>query len=160
MTVLHYRRANPADLRDLGEAMAAWLTSGNPKASEWEEAPERPDPAATWAAGVWVLPPPPPPPAPDFRGFYDSLLVSSCYSAALTQVMTASSPAPAAALAVLISAIQDALNGRPNPPALQASIWLLLGQISLGAEHLAELQGLLTAAHLDGLLSLEPPPGP
>lgn len=153
---LFFRVADPTDLRDLGDLFAAWQETGNPKASAWQAAPEKPDPGAVWGAGAWIMPPPPPPPGPNFQAFYDSLLVSACYGAALQEVMSASTPAPAAALAVLISAIQDCLNGRPNPPALQASIWLLLGQVTLAPEHLAELQGLLSSAHLDGLVSLSP----
>lgn len=112
--------------------------------------------------GVWVQtwqlqPLPPVVPQPDYRGFYDALLVSATYSAALQQVMSASTPGPAAALAVLISALQDALNGRPNPPALQSAIWLLLGQLTLPPEAATELQGLLDAANLSELYSLTPP---
>jgi hypothetical protein len=115
--------------------------------------------------GVWLQtwqlqPLPPVPPQPDYRGFYDALLVSGTYNAALQQVMSAPSPGPAAALAVLISALQDALNGRPNPPALQSAIWLLLGQLALPPEAAAELQGLLDAANLAELYSLIPPSQP
>ena len=118
--------------------------------------------APTEIDGVWlqtwqVQPLPPVLPQPDYRGFYDALLVSGTYSAALQQVMSAPTPGPAAALAVLISALQDALNGRPNPPALQSAIWLLLGQLALPPEAAAELQGLLDAANLAELYSLTPP---
>lgn len=106
---------------------------------------------------TWQLQPlPPVEPQPDYRGFYDALLISTVYNAALQQVMAAPTPGPAAALAVLISALQDALNGRPNPPALQSAIWLLLGQLSLPPDAAAELQGLLDAANLSDLYSLAP----
>ena len=118
--------------------------------------------APTEMDGVWLQtwqlqPLPPVPPQPDYRGFYDALLVSGTYNAALQQVMAAPTPGPAAALAVLISALQHALNGRPNPPALQSAIWLLLGQLTLPPEAAAELQGLLDAANLAELYSLAPP---
>lgn len=110
-----------------------------------------------WLQTWQVQPLPPVVPKPDYRGFYDALLISTVYNAALQQVMAAPTPGPAAALAVLISALQDALNGRPNPPALQSAIWLLLGQLSLPSEAAAELQGLLDAAYLSDLYSLAPP---
>jgi hypothetical protein len=96
--------------------------------------------------------PPPPPPAPDYQGFYQALLVSSVYGEVLQQDATADL---ARALAVFVSAIQDALNGRVNEPALQGAIWLLLSKLTLQPENLAELQALMVAFHLDQY-SLEP----
>lgn len=156
MSKLYFRVSNPSDVRDLETIFDVWVQNNNPKASSWQEVPEKPDPSAIWANGSWVIPVPPTP-SPDFQSFYDSLLISNCYENALQQVMTSSTPAPAAALAVLISAIQDALNDRPNIPALQASIWLFLSQINLNQQDLFELQGLLAASHLDGILNLSPP---
>jgi hypothetical protein len=155
MTALYFRRSDPADLRDLSHLMPEWQASANPKAADWMLAPARPDPLAEWNAGTWVMPSPQT--EPNYQGFYDALLISAVYNAALEQVMSAATPGPAAALAVLISALQDALNGRPNPPALQSAIWLLLGQLSLPPEAAAELQNLLDAAYLSDLYSLTPP---
>lgn len=108
--------------------------------------------AAQW---IWswelVAIPPPPPPGPDYRGFYEALLVSGVYGAVLQQEATADL---ARALAVFVSAIQDALNGRVNEPALQGAIWLLLSKLALQPENLQELQELMAQFHLQ--YSLEP----
>jgi len=98
-----------------------------------------------------------PPLGPDYEGFYSALLVSACYQAVLAQVLSTTSPAPAGALAVFVSAMQDCLSGRANPDAMQGAIWLLLGQLNLDIAHLTELQTMLTDAHLDRLYSLTPP---
>ena len=112
--------------------------------------------AAEWRWG-WELVaiPPPPVPGPDYQGFYQALLVSGVYAAVLGQDPTAAS---ATALAVFVSAIQDALNGRVNEPALQGAIWLLLSKLTLEPENLAELQGLMVQYRLDGVYSLFPMP--
>jgi hypothetical protein len=98
-----------------------------------------------------------PPPRPDYQGFYSALLVSACYQAVLAEVLSTTSPAPAGALAVFVSAMQDCLSGRANPDAMQGAIWLLLGRLDLDMVHLVELQTMLTDAHLDQLYSLTPP---
>ena len=98
-----------------------------------------------------------PPPGPDYQGFYSALLVSACYQAVLAEVLSTTSPAPAGALAVFVSAMQDCLSGRANPDAMQGAIWLLLGQLHLDMVHVMELQTMLTDAHLDQLYSLTPP---
>ena len=112
--------------------------------------------AAEWRWG-WELVaiPPPPVPGPDYQGFYAALLVSGVYGAVLGQDPTAAS---ATALAVFVSAIQDALNGRVNEAALQGAIWLLLSKLTLEPENLAELQALMVAYYLDGVYSLFPMP--
>jgi len=112
--------------------------------------------AAEWRWG-WELVaiPPPPVPGPDYQGFYQALLVSGVYGAVLGQDPTAAS---AMALAVFVSAIQDALNGRANEGALQGAIWLLLSKLTLQLENLAELQGLMAQYRLDGVYSLFPMP--
>tara|TARA_R110000868_G_scaffold52100_1_gene164838 strand:+ start:2156 stop:2680 length:525 start_codon:yes stop_codon:yes gene_type:complete len=97
------------------------------------------------------------PPGPDYQGFYSALLVSACYQAVLAEVLSATSPAPAGALAVFVSAMQDCLNYRDNPDAMQDAIWLLLGQLHLDMMHVVELQTMLTDARLDQLYSLAPP---
>ena len=98
-----------------------------------------------------------PPPEPDYQGFYSALLVSACYQAVLAEVLSTTSPAPAGALAVFVSAMQDCLSGRANPDAMQGAIWLLLGQLNLDMVHVAELQIMLADAQLDQLYSLTPP---
>jgi hypothetical protein len=97
------------------------------------------------------------PPGPDYQGFYSALLVSACYQAVLAEVLSTTSPAPAGALAVFVSAMQDCLSGRANPAAMQGAIWLLLGQLNLDMVHVVELQAMLIDAHLDQLYSLTPP---
>jgi hypothetical protein len=111
--------------------------------------------ALTYTYG-WVVEPLPPP-LPDYQGFYSALLVSACYQAVLAEVLSTTSPAPAGALAVFVSAMQDCLSGRANPAAMQGAIWLLLGQLNLDMVHVVELQTMLTDAHLDRLYSLTPP---
>jgi hypothetical protein len=98
-----------------------------------------------------------PPPGPDYQGFYSALLVSACYQAVLAEVLSTTSPAPAGALAVFVSAMQDCLSGRANPAAMQGAIWLLLGQLNLDMVHVVELQTMLADARLDQLYSLMPP---
>ena len=119
------------------------------------------DPATqrlAWVDGAYVIEQLPPPPiVPNYQGFYDALLVSEAYNLVLQQVMNANTPGPAAALAVLISALQDALNDRANPNALQSSIWLLLGQLTLPPEAAVELQSLLNDNNLADLYVLTPP---
>lgn len=107
--------------------------------------------AYTYGWSVQILPPP----GPDYQGFYSALLVSACYQAVLAEVLSTTSPAPAGALAVFISAMQDCLSGRANPNAMQIAIWLLLGQLNLDTMYLAELQAMLANTHLDQLYSLE-----
>jgi hypothetical protein len=104
----------------------------------------------------WLVEPLPPP-APDYNAFYAALLVSSVYQAVLAEVLSAVSPAPAGALAVFVSAMQDCLAGRANPAAMQQSIWLLLSQLNPSEENLGELQQMLEDANLDGLYVLTPP---
>lgn len=101
-------------------------------------------------------------PSPDYLGFYSALLTSPCYQAVLQQIMAAPTSGPGTALTVFVSAMQDCLAGRANVPAMQASINLLLGQVTLSEQHQAELQQLLDDAHLGSLYSLLPqesPPG-
>jgi hypothetical protein len=54
----YYYITNPADVRDLGELMAAWLATGNPKANDWAEQPPAPSPDAVWVNGQWEIPEP------------------------------------------------------------------------------------------------------
>lgn len=58
----YYRISNPDDVRDLGNQMAEWSTTSNPKADEWLPQPPQPTPESSWQNGQWIEPPPPPPP--------------------------------------------------------------------------------------------------
>lgn len=110
-------------------------------------------------AGEWhhgwelIAPPPPVPPEPDYVGFYSAMLSSATYSAVLQMPATAEL---ARALAVFVSAIQDAMNYRVNPQAMQGAIWLLLGQMALTDEHVTELTELMATYHLDLTYTLAP----
>jgi hypothetical protein len=57
MPNLYYRTEDPSDLRDLSEAMPAWIEAGNPKAAAWTPAPPKPNDDAVWTNGAWVVPP-------------------------------------------------------------------------------------------------------
>jgi hypothetical protein len=111
------------------------------------------------AAGEWrhgwelIELPPPIEPGPDYVGFYSALLASTTYQAVLQVPATAEL---ARALVVFVSAIQDAMNYRENPKALQGAIWLLLGQIALTDENLAELMELMSVYRLDTVYTLAP----
>jgi hypothetical protein len=52
----YYRITAPADVRDLGEQMTAWLAAGNPKANDWAEQPPALSADAVWGNGQWELP--------------------------------------------------------------------------------------------------------
>jgi hypothetical protein len=55
---LYYRLEDPTDLRDLAEAMPAWIAAGNPKAAAWAPAPPKPSDDAIWNNGQWQSPAP------------------------------------------------------------------------------------------------------
>ena len=110
--------------------------------------------ALEWRHGWELIElPAPPPPQPDYVGFYSALLSSATYSAVLQMPATAEL---ARALAVFVSAIQDAMNYRVNPQAMQGAIWLLLSQVALTDEHVAELTELMATHHLDLTYTLTP----
>jgi hypothetical protein len=52
----YYRITAPADVRDLGEQMTAWLAANNPKANDWAEQPPAPSADAVWGNGQWEIP--------------------------------------------------------------------------------------------------------
>ena len=54
----YYRITDPTDLRDLAEAMPAWIAAGNPKAAAWAPAPPKPSDDAIWNNGQWQTPAP------------------------------------------------------------------------------------------------------
>jgi len=110
--------------------------------------------AMEWRWGWELIEPlPPAPPEPDYVGFYSALLGSTTYQAVLQMPATAEL---ARALAVFVSAIQDAMNYRVNPQAMQGAIWLLLGQVALTEAHVAELTELMAIYHLDLTYTLAP----
>jgi len=90
---------------------------------------------------------------PDYVGFYSALLASNIYAAVISQPKTADS---AFAMAVFVSAIQDAMASRENRPAMQGAIWLLLSQIPLDVAHAVELTSLMNQYHLAGVYQLQP----
>ena len=110
--------------------------------------------ALEWRHGWELIElPPPTGPGPDYVGFYSALLASTTYQDVLQVPATAEL---ARALVVFVSAIQDAMNYRANPQALQGAIWLLLGQVALNDENLAELMELMSVYHLDTIYALAP----
>jgi hypothetical protein len=111
--------------------------------------------AGEWRWGWSVVDlPPPPPPEPNYRAFYDALLASQVYGAVVAT--PGKSGDQAAAMTVFLGAIQDSLGGRENRIALQQAIWLLLSQLQLSAEGLAELLALMDEHRLSGVYSLSP----
>jgi hypothetical protein len=52
----YYRITDPADVRDLGEQMTAWISAGNPKANDWAEQASAPSSDAVWGNGQWEIP--------------------------------------------------------------------------------------------------------
>jgi len=54
----YYYITDPSDVRALGELMAAWIATGNPKANDWAEQPPAPSPDAVWGNGQWGIPEP------------------------------------------------------------------------------------------------------
>lgn len=111
------------------------------------------------ASGEWrwgwelIELPPPAPPQPDYVGFYRALLSSQVYAAVLSLPATAEL---ARAMVVFVSAIQDCMAGRPEPQSMQGAIWLLLGQVTLGDEHVAELAGLMNEHQMNLVYTLQP----
>ena len=137
--VLRIVREQKPDMPEGWDAQQQWsvdLTAG-----EWRQ---------SWEL---IEPPAPAPPQPDYLGFYSALLGSATYEAVIAMPATAEL---ARALAVFVSAIQDAMNYRVNQQAMQGAIWLLLGQVALTDEHVAELTQLMATYHLDLTYSLAP----
>ena len=52
----YYRITDPADVRDLGEQITAWLAANNPKANDWAEQPPAPSTDAVWGNAQWEIP--------------------------------------------------------------------------------------------------------
>ena len=104
-------------------------------------------------AGNTPLPVPVPPTLPDYRGFYDGLLISAAYQKIRTQAMV-SLPLTLAAVE-FTAAMGDAKAGVPNEAALQACI----NNIGAAATNLeqadwAEIGVLLQENNLDSIYTL------
>lgn len=99
-------------------------------------------------------------PQPDYLGFWNATLVSNVYQS-LYGYSTVDLPTNTA-LTAFIAAFQDAKEGRANPGAIQACIYLIMQAAAAGLtpEHLAELQGLMDASNLSGVYTLTPPEAP
>jgi hypothetical protein len=102
-----------------------------------------------------VSKPEPEPPGPDYAGFYDDLIASSVYQsisfkAALFQPLLAASTE-------FIAAFGDAKADRPNPDAIQMTVWKLMYWLNPGETEITAIQAMLAANHLDALYSLEVP---
>jgi hypothetical protein len=113
-------------------AYLAWLAAGN-------EPEPAPDPAT-------------PPPAPDYWAFWEALIGSSVYAAIREQALT-SLPMTVGATE-LITLLNDGKSGRPNPPAIQASMVGILTTGTFTASHLGELQAALAAGNLTEVYTL------
>ena len=110
----------------------------------WVKAGNTPEPAPI---------PVPPAPRPDYKGFYDSLLVSTAYQNIRTQAV-ASLPLTLAAVE-FIAAMGDAKAGAPNQAALQACINNIAATATdLVEDDWVEIGALLTANNLDDLYTL------
>ncbi len=62
----YYRISDPADVRDLGDQMAAWEVAENPKRFDWAVQPAAPSADAMWQDGEWIVPPAPTYTAPEW----------------------------------------------------------------------------------------------
>lgn len=92
-------------------------------------------------------PAPEPEPVPDWAGFYDALLVSSCFAAARTAAAT--DLATNVAYTDCASALGLARQGVINVPAIQASFDALLGLVTLSEKQQAELKELIAANRVE-----------
>lgn len=135
-----YQHSVTGEIRDLDDALiAAWEAAGNPKRQAWQSYTPPP-------------PEPPPPPAPDWIGFYDALIASTVYQSVLGQATQ--STELCAYLVALSAALADAKAGRANTAAIQASVALVVGAATIDATGRAEIEALLDAAHLTGVVVL------
>jgi len=135
-----YRNTVTGEIRDIDDALiTAWEAAGNPKRQQWEAYTPPP-------------PEPPPPPAPDWIGFYDALIASIVYASVLGQATQ--STELVAYMVALSAALADAKAGRPNVPAIQAAVDLVATTAQLSPADRAEIEALLAAANLSGVITL------
>jgi hypothetical protein len=102
--------------------------------------------------------------------FYAGILNSNFYQQKLVPIiLSGSSSVPGDATTIMGFAIKDAQSGLVPPPtpgdppnSLQMSLWIWMAAVGpqLGAEDIAEIQGLLDAANLSSAYSLTPPEAP
>ena len=95
---------------------------------------------------------PTPLPAPDYWAFWEALAGSGVYAAIRQQALT-SLPMTVQATE-LIALLGDAKAGRPNQPAIQASMAAILSTGTFTATHLGELQAALAAGNLTDVYTL------
>jgi hypothetical protein len=97
-------------------------------------------------------------PPPDYVGFYQALLISQAYQqGVLPLVLSGQSPTLSGRLTIFESQFSEARNGRAISEALQASLWILLQELTPTQEMQEELQGLLEQFNLATIYSLAPP---
>jgi hypothetical protein len=97
-------------------------------------------------------------PPPDYVGFYQALLVSRIYQEGVLPLMLSGLSATIGGrLTIFESQFGEARNGRGNPAALQAALWILLEELSPNQEMQEELQELLEQSNLAAIYSLAPP---
>lgn len=95
---------------------------------------------------------PTPPPAPNYWAFWEALVGSGVYAAIREQALT--SLAMTVQATELIALLGDAKSGRPNQPAIQASMAAILTTGTFTATHLGELQAALAAGNLTDVYTL------
>jgi hypothetical protein len=135
-------RAWRQDVRDAAAAKVAVIeaTADTPRLAEYLTAvdystwPEMPEIQSS-AAG------------PDYRAFYDALLVSPAYAAIRAKAVD--NAAVLTACVEFIAAIGDAKSGRPNPAAIQACVDLLCAAAQFTAEELQALADVMQVGGLD-----------
>lgn len=142
--------------------LAAYVTGtvSTPLIADPETGDLVPDPNAPTPTpyGAWPVQPAPAPsatPTPDYRTFYDTLLVSEAYGVIRDRAVT--SPPVLTACVEFIAAIGDAKSGRPNPAAIQACIDLLCAAAQFTPAELAGLSAVLTIGGLDQVYTVPLP---
>ena len=99
---------------------------------------------------VTDVPPNPPSAKPNYPKLYGDTLVSNVYQTAILPQAMASTAVNFAATAFGL-ALSDAAAGRPNDPAITASLGLVMATATLTTENLAEIDALLAASKLSRL---------
>jgi hypothetical protein len=138
--------------------------------SDWTQLPDAPVNAAEWAqyrlelrnvvnqqGFPWNVewpsePPESGPDLPNYKLFWDALMVSTIYTSIREQSFVS---LPMNTLATeFIALIGDAKAGRANETAIQASMAAILTTGTFGDDDLIELQAALAAGNLDGIYTL------
>lgn len=92
--------------------------------------------------------------SPDYRSFYNALLISPAYTVIRSKAVD--TPSVLTACVEFIAAIGDAKSGRPNPEAIQTCIDLLCAAAQFSAEELQTLSDVMQVGGLDQLYTLNP----